>query len=57
MEKDANPNLSFEEGFHAGYRSIKGDGAALPGTPAHAIPAGYSAYGWGFKKGVEAAGG
>jgi hypothetical protein len=32
--------------LHDTHRSVMGDGAALPGIPAHAIPAGLTAADW-----------
>lgn len=48
-------NKTFADGFREGYRSVMGNGAALPGIPGYAIPAGKTAYQHGIAKGVEAA--
>ncbi|WP_188079933.1 hypothetical protein [Neorhizobium sp. P12A] len=46
---------TFSEGFIDGYRSVKGAGAALPGIPAHAIPAGKTEYQHGYDEGKRKA--
>lgn len=52
--KTASPEKSYSDGFIDGYQSIRGKGV-VPAIPAHAIPAGYSPYSWGFEEGVKRA--
>lgn len=42
--------IDFERGYLAGWQSLK-PGSNPPGIPAHAIPAGKTAYDHGFKLG------
>jgi hypothetical protein len=46
---------TFADGFINGWKSIMGAVAAIPGIPAHAIPAGTTPYLHGIAKGVAAA--
>lgn len=46
---------TFADGFIAGWKSVMGEGAAAPGIPLYAVPAGTTAYLHGVAKGVEAA--
>lgn len=46
---------TFSDGFIAGWRSIMGPGAPIPGVPPHSIPAWTTAYLHGITKGIEAA--
>ncbi len=46
---------TFADGFIAGWKSVMGAGAAIPGIPLHATPVGTTPYLHGIAKGVEAA--
>lgn len=46
---------TFEDGYLDGWRSVLGDGAALPGIPAYAIPAGKTEYQHGYDEGRKEA--
>lgn len=50
-----NENKSFRDGYIEGWKSIMGNGAAIPAIPAHSIPAGKTPFQAGIAKGVEAA--
>jgi hypothetical protein len=49
----AKDNRTFEQGYTDGYRSVQ-PGAPIS-IPAHTIPAGRTAYEWGFEQGARAA--
>ncbi len=46
---------TFSEGYLAGWQSVFGRGATLPGIPSHAIPAGKTEYQHGYDEGRSAA--
>jgi hypothetical protein len=48
--------MSFRDGFLAGWKSVKGKGAAIPPIPpTPPLPPGKTAYDLGYAKGVERA--
>ena len=46
---------TFAEGYHDGWKSVFGQGAALPAIPAYALPIGKTAYEHGYDEGRRAA--
>jgi hypothetical protein len=46
---------TFSDGYLDGWKSVFGQGAALPGIPAYAIPAGKTEYEHGCDEGRKAA--
>jgi len=46
---------TFTDGFIEGWRSVLGQGAALPGIPSYAIPTGKAEYEHGYDEGRKAA--
>jgi hypothetical protein len=46
---------SFIDGYLDGWRSVFGQGAALPGIPSYAIPVGKTEYEHGYDEGRAAA--
>ena len=50
VAKNAHPEKTFSEGYTDGWQQASGSNM-LPAIPAHAIPSGYTPYGWGYETG------